>query len=132
MPNETTPWQELREFASVDLAESFVLTWQFTSGALLIDVDLFLCSTHPSYEKPRPAKGACFRPAEIQFPECTALNGVRTDDPDADTSDIASVFVSGKISNLRRIGEGLYQLSGVFGDVEIRAERPILRLIEID
>jgi hypothetical protein len=129
--NETTPWQELREFASVDLAESFALSWQFTSGALLIDVDLFLCSTHPFYEKPRPSQGACFRPAEIQFPECTALDGVSSDDPDADTSDIASAFGSGKISNLCRIGEGLYQLSGVFGDIKIRAERPILRLREI-
>jgi hypothetical protein len=129
--NETTPWQELREFASVDLAESFVLTWQFTSGALLIDVDLFLCSTHPFYEKPRPSQGACFRPAEIQFPECTVLNGVRSDKADADIANIASAVGSGKISDLRRIGEGLYRLSGQFGDIEICAERPILRLKEI-
>ena len=129
MNNETTPWQELREFASVDLAESFVLTWKLTSGALLIDVDLVLCSTHPFYEKPRPSQIACFRPAEIQFPECTALNGVRADAPD--TAAIASAVGSGKISDLQRIGEGLYRLSGEFGDIQISAERPILRLKEI-
>ena len=130
MNNDTTPWQELREFASVDLAESFALTWQFTSGELLIDMDLFLCPTHPFYEKPRPSQGACFRPAEIQFPECTALNGVRSDVPDADIANIASAVGSGKISDLQRIGEGLYRLSGEFGDIEISAERPILRLKE--
>jgi len=129
--NDTTPWQELREFASVDLAESFALTWQFTSGELLIDLDLFLCPTHPLYEKPRPSQGACFRPAEIQFPECTALNGVRSDVPDADIANIASAVGSGKISDLQRIGEGLYRLSGEFGDIQISAERPILRLKEI-
>jgi hypothetical protein len=129
--NESTPWQELREFASVDLAESFVLTWKFASGELLIDVDLFLCPTHPFYEKPRPSQGACFRPAEIQFPECTVLNGVRPDDPDSDIADIASAVGSGKISDLQRIGEGVYRLSGQFGDIEICAERPILRLKEI-
>jgi hypothetical protein len=129
--NDTTPWQELREFASVDLTESFVLTWQFTSGALLIDLDLFLCPAHPFYEKPRPSQGACFRPAEIQFPECTAVNGVRSDAPDSDFSDIAGAVGSGKISDFRRIGEGSYQLSGEFGDIEISAERPILRLKEI-
>ena len=131
MNNETTPWQELREFASVDLAESFVLTLKLTSGALFIDVDLYLCPTHPFYEKPRPSQGACFRPAEIQFPECTALNGVRSDATGADTSAIASAVGSGKISDLQRIGEGLYRLSGEFGDIQISAERPILRLKEM-
>lgn len=131
MGNNTTPWQKLHEFASVDLAESFALSWQIDGEALLIDIDLFLCSSHPFYERPRPSQGACFRPAEIEFPDCTGLHDCKSKTRILDLSDVAGSIGGGKIFDLQRTGEGRYQISGKFGDIEIIAERPILRLKDI-
>ena len=66
--DDKTGWQELREFADVDLTRSYVLSWQAESDTLLIDIDLYLEPEHPFYEKPRPAEKVCIRPALIEFP----------------------------------------------------------------
>jgi len=55
MTDDTTDWTDLREFKSVDLTQSFVLSWSTESESLLVDVDLFLCPDHTFFEKPRPA-----------------------------------------------------------------------------
>ena len=128
MSDDTTHWKELREFAAVDLAESFVLSWRVSAHALLIDVDLFLCPEHSFYEKPRPSEAACFRPAEIEFPECTSLSRENNKEESGSIADMAAMIGAGKIDDLMRIGDGQYQLSGKFGVVDIVADRPILRL----
>lgn len=128
MDDNTTPWQELREFASVDLSQSYILSWMIEREALLIDIDLFLCPDHAFYEKPRPSQGVCIRPAEIEFPFCTALTTDRTQGNDADISSIATSLGIGQITDLRRTGEGCYRLDGDFGTVDVVAERPLLRL----
>ena len=45
--DDKTGWQELREFADVDLTRSYVLSWQAERDTLLIDVDLYLEPEHP-------------------------------------------------------------------------------------
>ena len=74
-------WRKLREFADVDLEHSFVLSWQFESDTLFIDIDLLLLPEHPFYEPPRPAEKLCIRPALVEFPFCVAVRpaGVETD-----------------------------------------------------
>ena len=51
---EAVDWRKLREFADVDLEQSFVLSWNYEAGTLFIDIDLLLLPDHPFYEKPRP------------------------------------------------------------------------------
>lgn len=124
---QTVDWRRLREFADVDLENSFVLSWQFEAGTLSIDVDLCLTSSHPFYEQPRPNERACIRPATIEFPYCNAfsraggMNG-------QESSELAAGLGQGVIRDFRVLADGRYQLSGAFGDVHINAERPILRL----
>lgn len=127
MNADATNWMELREFKSVDLTKSYVLSWDTESESLLIDIDLFLCPDHPSYEKPRPSERVCIRPAFIEFPWCTgvAADGHEKAEPVADT--IRS-FGAGRIDGLQRFGEGRYEISGQFGSIEILAERPMVRL----
>ena len=72
--NDAVDWRKLREFAGVDLASSFVLTWHFESDTLFVDCDVLLQPEHAFYEKPRPAEKVCIRPAIIEFPFCTALS----------------------------------------------------------
>jgi hypothetical protein len=128
MTDDVTDWRELREFKAVDLTESFVLSWSTDAESLLIDLDLYLCPDHAFYEKPRPAEKACFRPAFLEFPNCSGIT------PGADTEngqsvpDIAARLGLGAIDGLRRIGEGRYEITGEFGQIEIDAERPLLRL----
>ena len=76
-------WRQLREFAGVDLTQSFVLSWKSQADTLSIDIDLFLCAEHPFYERPRPAEKVCIRPACIDFPWCDGLawNDGKTDEP---------------------------------------------------
>ena len=128
MSDDTTHWRELREFSAVDLAESFVLSWQVSAEALLIDIDLCLCPEHSFYEKPRPSQAVCIRPAEIEFPECTSLSSGSKENESGSMAALAAALGAGKIGDLMRIGDGQYQLSGKFGVVDIVAERPILRL----
>ena len=54
---EATDWRMLREFAAVDLTQSYVLSWHMESETLFVDVDLFLTPEHPFFEEPRPADG---------------------------------------------------------------------------
>jgi hypothetical protein len=127
MSNDTTDWTQLREFASVDIARSYALSWEVDSTSLLIDLDLYLQQDHPFYEKPRPAEKACFRPAILEFPECTALR-VPGRGESLSPVDTAVGIDPGKILGLKRTGEGQYEIRGDFGTVAITSERPLLRL----
>jgi len=127
MSDDVTDWTELREFAAVDLTESFVVAWETESESLIIDLDLCLQPEHAFYEKPRPAEGACFRPAVIEFPYCTQVNEPAKN-ADGTVADAIESLSIGRVSGLRRTGDGQYEISGEFGSVEIMAERPLLRL----
>jgi len=123
----STDWRKLREFAAVDLTQSFVLSWEFQSETLMVDVDLQLAPQHPFYEKPRPAQRVCIRPAVIEFPFCESV----TADQVADSTSPATVVGQlglGAIEGFRRLADGRNEIRGEFGVVIIDAERPLLRL----
>lgn len=124
---DAVDWRKLREFAGVDIVKSYVLSWGWHRGTLSIDVDLFLTSEHPFYERPRPREKVCIRPAIIDFPYCeaVAVNGDALAPPLAES---ITRLPAGAISGLVREHDGPYELSGDFGTVRIDAERPILRL----
>lgn len=124
--SETVGWQQLREFADVDLTRSFVLSWHIESETLVIDIDLCLEPGHPFFEKPRPAEKVCIRPAWIEFPVCDALQSGSDDGTKA--VEVAGVLGHGAIADLTVLADGRYAISGEFGTVLISAERPILRL----
>jgi len=119
-------WRRLREFADVDLSRSFVLSWCFERGMLVVDIDLFLEPEHPFYEKPRPAEKVCIRPAVIEFRHCDEL---RSDCANgSDVIEITRNLNHGAIEDLRVVADGRYEISGEFGTVSVSAERPILKL----
>ena len=128
MTEDVTDWRELREFKAVDLSQSFVLSWDTESESLLIDLDLFLCPDHAFFEKPRPAEKACFRPALLEFPSCSDITSGSDTESSQSVADIAATLELGAIEGLRRVGEGRYEITGEFGQIEIDAERPLLRL----
>jgi len=123
---DSTDWRMLREFAAVDLAKSFVLSWEIEAGTLLVDIDLYLTPEHPFYEKPRPAEGVCVRPAVIEFPCCERLK-TDGDTERVDVQDATLKLKPGAISGLQRLADGHCVLNGDFGVVLIDAGRPILR-----
>ena len=125
--DDATDWRQLREFAAVDLTQSFVLSCEVQADTLLIDIDLFLTPEHPFYETPRPAQKVCIRPAVIEFPYCETItgDGIGNDVPIAEA---ARSIKPGAITGFRRLADGRYELSGAFGSVRVDAERPILRL----
>lgn len=118
----------MREFAAVDLEQSFVVDWETEGESLLIDVDLLLEPEHAFYEEPRPAEGACFRQAVIEFAYCTKVI-VPQGDATSKVAEAIKSLKTGRISGLRRNGDGYYEIQGEFGTVGISAERPLLRLI---
>jgi hypothetical protein len=128
MSDDVTDWKEFREFTAVDLEQSFVVAWRAEGESLLIDLDLLLSPEHAFYEKPRPAEGACFRQAVIEFPSCTQII-----EPGKDSggklADAIESLDAGRVAGLRRAGDGYYEITGEFGTVGIHAERPLLRLI---
>jgi hypothetical protein len=127
MTDDTTDWTELREFVAVGLTESFVISWQMEAGALLIDLDLFLCPEHPFYEEPRPSEKGCYRAAFLEFPACTQVLVVGKTAKVSPVEAIQSL-APGRIAGLRRTGEGRYEIHGKFGAVELLADRPLLRI----
>ncbi len=123
---DKTGWRELREFADVDLTKSYVLAWQSEGDTLLIDVDLYLETDHPFFERPRPAEKVCIRPALIEFPyvdECRL-----GDSASRQLSEFIEDIGIGAIEDLSVSGDGCYEIRGEFGTVSVNAERPILRL----
>ena len=128
MTDDVTDWREMREFSAVDLTKSFVLSWGTESASLLIDLDLFLCPDHAFYEKPRPAEKACFRPAFLEFPFCSRIKPGADAEGSQPVSEAVEALTHGAIASLRRVADGRYEITGGFGQVEIHAERPILRL----
>jgi hypothetical protein len=131
MRENPTNWTELREFRAVDLLQSFVLSWNAESGSLQIDLDLYLCPEHAFYERPRPKERACFRPAILEFPYCSRLVSAVFKGDGKAVSETAGKLTSGRITGLRLVDDGRYEMNGAFGKVEIHAERPILRLKEL-
>jgi len=129
MPDDegvSTDWRQLREFADVDLTQSYVLSWLFESGVLFVDIDVLLTPEHPFYEKPRPAEKVCIRPACIEFPFCEAID--LNVESEGEPVDIAGNIGVGAITGLRRRADDRYEISGEFGTVLVNAERPILKL----
>lgn len=122
-----TDWRLLREFALVDLEQSFILSWEMRSGMLFVDIDLHLLPEHPFYEKPRPAEKVCIRPAVIEFPLCDSIQVDEIVDIDGPQAVVANLGV-GRIRGMRRLEDGRYEISGSFGLVHVEADRPILRL----
>lgn len=127
MSSDTTDWKQLREFIGVDIARSYALSWKMESTSLIIDLDLYLQKEHPFYEEPRPSEKACFRPAFLEFPQCT-----RTCDGSRDIAvrEIGTID-PGKIAGLRRSGEGMYEIRGDFGAIIVHSDRPLLRLKDL-
>ena len=128
MSQDVTNWTELREFAAVDLEQSFVVDWETEGESLLIELDVYLLPDHAFYQEPRPAEGACFRPGVIEFAYCTEITESGKDG-NSNVSEAVRTLKPGRISDLRRAGEGYYEIVGEFGTVGISAERPLLRLI---
>jgi hypothetical protein len=122
----TVSWRQLREFADVDLTQSFVLSWHGEGEMLVVDIDLFLKPEHPFYERPRPAEKVCIRPAVIEFPYCDELRS--TPAGSGKVTEISGKLGLGAIGDLVVLDDGRYAISGEFGTVYIVAERPILRL----
>jgi len=120
-------WRRLREFADVDLTRSFVLSWHYDKGALIVDVDLLLQPDHPFYERPRPAEKVCIRPALIEFPFCAAVECPGVADARDPRATVARLG-AGRIDDLQSCGDGRFEIRGEFGLVSIEAERPLLRL----
>lgn len=125
----STDWRKLREFAAVDLTESFVLSWEVVSETLMIDVDLQLAPLHPLYEKPRPAQKVCIRPAVIEFSYCESVEADRVSGSTSPVT-VVSQLGLGAIEGFRRLADGRNEIRGEFGVVVIDAERPLLRLKE--
>ena len=125
--DDATDWRKLREFAAVDLTQSFVLSCEVQAGTLFVDIDLFLTPEHPFYEKPRPAQKVCIRPAVIEFPYCETITGDGIDD-DVTAAEAAQSINPGALTGLRRLADGRYEISGAFGVVLVDAERPLMRL----
>jgi len=127
MSDTETNWTEFREFATVDLEQSFVIAWESEGQSLMIDLDVVLRPEHPFYEEPRPAEGACYRPAVIEFPTCTQITAPGIDGGE-DVAEAIESLQAGRIAGFRRTGNGRYAISGEFGTVGINSERPLLRL----
>ena len=127
MSDAETNWTEFREFATVDLEQSFVIAWESEGQSLMIDLDVVLRPEHTFYEEPRPAEGACYRPAVIEFPACTQITAPGKDSS-AEVAEVIESLQVGRIAGFRRTGNGCYAISGDFGTVGINSERPLLRL----
>ncbi len=127
MSDDETNWTEFREFSTVDLEQTVVVAWETDGESLMIDLDVVLQPEHAFYEEPRPAEGACFRPAVIEFPLCTQITGPGKNRND-NVAEAVESLKSGRIAGLRRTGNGHYAICGEFGTVDIVAGRPLLRL----
>ena len=128
--NEKINWTELREFAGVDLEASYVLSWSMERELLLLDLDVQLLPDHPFYEVPRPSQKACIRAATIEFPYCESITVVGEDGASSPPVLVTRLGL-GRIDGLSVIADGQYELHGEFGNVQIIAERPLLRLKEL-
>lgn len=126
--DDITKWTELQEFRGVDLTSSYVLSWRFDQEVLEIEIDVCLTPRHTHYQSPRPSEGACIVPAILEFPVCERLDVEGRSRSQGAIKGLTGAMRHGRIRNLQRVAEGVYRLDGEFGQVDIHAERPLLRL----
>ena len=126
--SDSTDWRQLREFRGVDMEASFIVGWHYEAGLLSIDMDILLTPDHPFYEPPRPSQKGCIRAAVIEFPYCRSVS--RGGDEAGSLQDLAAVAAleHGAVQSFCVYDDGVYEITGAFGQVVVEAERPVMRL----
>ena len=118
-PDRGTWYHELEGFDGFYLEDSYLLGTQESHDAIAFGLLAVLTELHPAYRAPGPEEAHCYRDARLVFSGCTHLRWRRRDfkpiqDPDGsmDYGNIDAFFLA----------DGVYHLSGEWGEVEIEAE----------
>lgn len=110
---------ELPGFADVYLEDSWVTGIQATPGRFVLELDLVLRETHPSYSAPAPGEQHCYRRGSIRFESVSTLHWLDQGQPPAVDSTGERDF--GGIDALN-YSDDVYSIVGDFGRIELRAE----------
>ena len=124
---EFVDWLEIPTFDGVDLTESYVLSWELTSEALVFELDVALCPDHPQYSPPQSDERTCWRRGQLIFPNPRDVHGLRTMEETPGAIDAAGERDYGNIDSFT-LHEGKYCITGEFGKVHLLSGEPRLVL----
>lgn len=115
-------WSDMEIFRSVDLTDSWVLSWRQVDGNLVFEVDASLWPGHPRYAEPPKGDWTCYRSATLTFPRARHVEGLRSMATTQSSTDPDGSVDYGSIDTLCRNEDGSYLLIGDFGEVTIRSD----------
>jgi hypothetical protein len=116
----------LSEFDHVMLDDTFVLEWCVSPAEVVFHVLAHLRPEHPQASSPAPGDWACYRPANIVFPNVAECSGLLPKSEVASTIDPDGSIDYGTIDALLEPNAGTFRICGNFGDVLIRSDSPRL------
>ena len=119
-------WHDVEDFPSVDLKDSFVLSWTQSPDGLVFELDASIWPGHQLYEPPKPGEHTCYKRGRLIFPHAHSIRGLRTMAEASYTRDPDGSIDYGTIEALLATGTGRYRLCGDFGDVYLESEEPKL------
>ena len=117
-------------FDCVDLLDSIVVSWSHEDDVLRVDLEVSLLPAHPNAVAPLPGERACFRRGELTFSGITEIRGLLTQTSGQQDRETGQTVDYDTVHCLRTNGDGRYYLEGEFGEVNLVAAPPTLRLSE--
>lgn len=120
-------------FEYVDLADSWILGWNFNSEQrqLVFDIDASLWKGHKFYTKPLPNEFTCYKEAQIIFDDVTSIEGLPKMEDVKPYIDLDNSLDYGNIEGFREEEKGTFKFEGDIGDIAITCKGVRLEFPEI-
>ena len=116
----------LGDFDHVMLEDTFVLEWSVAPTQIVFYVLAHLRPEHPQASSPASGDWACYRPANLVFPNVSECSGLLPKSEVPSTTDPDGSVDYGTIDALSEPSPGTFNICGDFGDVLIRSDPPRL------
>ncbi|WP_417842367.1 hypothetical protein [Thalassospira sp.] len=120
-------YSDVEEFKYIYLEDSFLLGMKEDSNCISFLVEAVLLKGHKLYHEPLKGEAHCYKKCEIKFQEIKSVNWVRKSFDPIQGCDEENDY--GNIDNFT-FSDSEYHVSGEWGDVFIKSDRPVLIWME--
>lgn len=111
-------WKEMKEFAGIDLNDSFVLSWNYGKQNILIELEASVWPESKHYKALKCGEYTCYRKAIIEVTNAKSVEGMLKQESAEPIIDPDGSEDYGNIDSLSVIN-GCFNITGAFGNVSV-------------